>query len=542
MSSQSLPLWVVPEKDEPAHGILLRLSARNGIRARGLVAELTGLTAFNLRMGIGIDRLAGIIQCDPNVIRHSTITEVEAGRQTIRGQRIVIKRDVDRKHRRYCPQCVSESGHHRFWFDLRFVTSCPEHGIELSQHCSCGEDLRWTDVDIVKCRRCQDGHVSLVPRVAADPDVIAMDAWALGRLGAHIAKPLPVLDKMPFTAALDTIGRIGLLATNGFQEHYLGLESAEMPIHSVRARGFRILQKDGLDEVFDRVYEGFLASGSSERPSLKRSYGWFMSWFNVNGGPRFSPEIAKVFMANASKRFLVHSHAFPTVERPDTATKPLVPTARQLGMDPIKLRKLLEARGKIGAQRQVGRPIGIDQDTIRELADGHRDLINSRGLSKLLGLTYCTTRKLREAGEIPAWAPGDWEGSGYSHGFSKRDVEAWVDDLLGNVPALSEQPPGTVTLTRSLKAVHIDIMRVIEVLRDKRLTVIGCLSGQPRFAGAVVSLEQARSCVPAEIRAKWRAPKKKPTAADTVVQSPSLVPSPSELDTAAPAKQLGFEY
>jgi hypothetical protein len=541
VSFQSLPLWVVPEKDEPAHGILLRLSTRNGILSRGLVAELTGLTPFNLRMGIGIDRLASIIQCDPNVIRHSTITEVEAGHQMIRGQRIVTKRDVDRKHRRYCPQCVSESGYHRFWFDLRFVTSCPEHGIELSKRCSCGGNLGWSDVDIVKCRCCTDGHASLVPRAAAHPDVIAMDAWALGRLGAHILTPMPVLDKMSFTAALDTIGRIGMLAINGFQENYLGLKSVEMPIQSVRAHGFRIIQNGGLDEVFDRVYEGFLASGLSEKPSLTRSYGWFMQWFRFNGGPNFSPEIAKILMANASKRFQVHPVAFRNLERPDTATKPLTLSARQLGMCPMTLRSLLEAQGKLGAQRQMGRPIGVDQDTIRELMDQQRDLISFRGVSRLLGLTYCTTRKLREAKEIPVWIPGGQEGRTHEYGVRKRDVEAWVDDLLGTVPALSAQPPDTVTLSRSLGAVHIDILNVIAALRDKRLTVIGCLTGQPRFAGAVVSLEQARSCVPAEIRAKWRAPKKRPkehSAANTVAQSPSLMPS--DCAAAVPGKTTGI--
>jgi hypothetical protein len=556
MVSQSLPLWVVPEKDEPAHGILLRLATRNGIQSPGLVAELTGLTPSKLRKGIGIDRLASLIQCDPDVIRHSTIAQDEAGHQMIRGHRVGAKRDVARRTRQYCPQCVCEQGHHRFWFDLKFVTSCPDHGVKLSHLCSCGEDLTWNDVDIVKCHRCTDGHASLLSRVSAHPAVLAMDAWVLGRLGVHEPAALPILDAMPFTRALDTIGRIGVLALSGFQNIWPGLDSFEMPIQSVRAHGFKILQEEELDAVFNDVYEGFLASGSKEKPTLDRSYGWFIKWLRFNGGEGLSPEIASILMSNASKRFQVHTKAFPTLERSDTSAKPLRRSARQVGMSNMTLRKLLEARGKLSAERQQGRPIGVDLEIVRELADDYRDAITFKDVCKLLGLSYVATRKLREAKEIPVWIPGGLEGSKHEYVIRKHDVESWVDALLGVVPVLDAQPPDTVALSRIGKVVKLDTMSAINGIRDKSLTVIGCLSGQPRLGGAVVSLEQAKSCVPAERRARWQASrpwacgprgpyKKKPKdhcATNTVMRSPALVPELSECDTAVPAKQLGFEY
>jgi hypothetical protein len=358
---------------------------------------------------------------------------------------------------------------------------------------------------------------------------------------------------MPFSGALDTIGRIGVLAISGFQKNFPGPECFEMPMQFIRAKGFRILQEDGLEAMFDKVYEGFIASRGSEKPTLHIAYGWFAFWLNAKGGEGFSPTIARALMNNASKRFQVHTKAFPKLERADTAAKPLARSARQIGMSNMTLRSLLEARGKLSAERQQGRPIGVDLDIIRELADEYRDAITFKDACKLLGLSYEATRTLREAKEIPVWIPGGVEGSKHEYVIRKHDVEAWVADLLGSVPVLGVQPQDTVTLSRIGNLAKLDIMNAIRAIRDKRLTVIGCLSGQPRFGGAVVSLEEAKSCVPEEIRTRWAASrpwacgprgpyKKKPkdhSATNAVVRSPSLVPELSECDTVAAANQLG---
>lgn len=51
MNDPRLPLWVTPAKDEPAHGILIRLAERNGIESSTRIPRMTGLNLSRLRLG-----------------------------------------------------------------------------------------------------------------------------------------------------------------------------------------------------------------------------------------------------------------------------------------------------------------------------------------------------------------------------------------------------------------------------------------------------------------------------------------------------------
>jgi len=214
VSSTPLPLWVVPADDEPAHGILLRLAERNGTTVPGRISSLTGLTVRELRLGIGVERLAAVIKCNETMIRKSTPT-MSNDAIVIRGERFG-KRVTSMSIRRLCPQCVAESAHHRFWFDLEFVTTCPTHARNLVHTCSCGHDLSWSDVRIAKCRHCDGGDVTSIPETQVKPDVVEMDRWVLGRLGVGKSDKVPVLESMSLSQALDTTGRIGVLDLGGY--------------------------------------------------------------------------------------------------------------------------------------------------------------------------------------------------------------------------------------------------------------------------------------------------------------------------------------
>lgn len=310
MNSSPLPLWVSPAEDEPAHGILLRLAERNGIQTQTMMQTLTGLTVSRLRESDGVQVLADIIHSDPSSLLRSTPTVDSQGHLSIRGERIGRKCDVRLSARRLCTQCIGESLHHRFWFDLEFVTTCPRHGLELISSCSCGGHLSWNDVSITRCCHCTSGDVRLLKAVPANCDVVEMDRWALGRLGAGDVIFISALDQMPLKQSIDTIGQIGALDIGGYRQQWVEASDLEVPAVEVRARGFQILKHSRLDGVLDRIYGEFVKSGNRSTPTIHTAYGWFGHWFAFVKPSNFSEEISEIVMANASRKFDVKRKAF----------------------------------------------------------------------------------------------------------------------------------------------------------------------------------------------------------------------------------------
>lgn len=312
MNDVRLPLWVVPAKDEPAHGILLRLAERNGIQNTRLLSHMTRLQVSQLRSGKGTDRLAQILRCEPDAFMHSTFVYETRGFASVRGERLNFISDLDQTKRRACPRCIAESAYHRFWWDLSFVTTCPEHAVNLVDVCSCGETLSWKDVSIRKCCQCHVGSVSDVPASSADGAVLAMDRWALGRLGVGSRVSAPALDRMSMTTAMKIIHHVGALEVGGYRGGQGRPVNFDVPLSQVRLVGFKIMQQGHLDETLDKIHSCYLEtrkprSGKSKMsPTVRTAYGWFGAWFKVWHRSKFFEEAAIPFantiLANASQK------------------------------------------------------------------------------------------------------------------------------------------------------------------------------------------------------------------------------------------------
>ncbi|WP_080964156.1 TniQ family protein [Rhodopseudomonas palustris] len=310
MTVSPLPLWVSPAEDEPAHGLLLRLAERNAVPSIDLITLSTGLTVSRLREGDGVQQLAEMIRCDPASIMASTPRPDGNGHLMIRGERVDRKRDVKHSVRRLCPKCIEESPHHRFWFDLEFITSCPRHGLKLVSTCSCGHRLSWDDVSFRRCIRCSGKDVGKLESTPSDSDVVAMDRWALARLGVGRPVKFPPLDKMSLKQALETIGQIGALDIGGYAKDFVEANGFDVPEAEVRARGFKTLKDNGLDRLLDRVHNDFLKSGDSHVITMRTAYGWFGYWFSSLSPETLPAEIIDTVVSNASRKFDVKRRSY----------------------------------------------------------------------------------------------------------------------------------------------------------------------------------------------------------------------------------------
>lgn len=495
MTETPLPLWFSPEKDEPAHGILIRLAERNGIEGFTRVSDLTGLRVARLRVGNGVERLASIIRCDPVSLMNSTATSDASGNVLIRGERLSIKRDLSRVSRRLCPECVADSAHHRFWWDLKFVTTCPKHRTKLVDVCSCGKKLSWIDVRIAKCRHCEDGSVTSLPKTRANHDVQTMDQWVLARLGIGQSEPVPILDKMSLTYALDTMGRIGALDLGGYRENWAQPHDFAIPEAKVRARGFRILESGRLDYVLDKVYSEFIRSKSPKHAAVHSAYGWFGQWFTARKSEKFSPGLAEILLTNASRKFEVNPRTFPTlVQAPRAFT--LTEAAKKIGMSTDTLLALLEAEGTIRKDRIKWRPIAVPHHEVIRIADEFANRMRISELASHLSVGRKMAEKLRDFGGIPVWIATSRQT------FRRRDVDNWVDRLIGTPPSLACVPADGLVLADIPRNQKIPTLSLVQAIRERKIAVIGSLVGHSKFGGAILRASDVKASVPPEITKK----------------------------------------
>lgn len=304
MIDSGLPLWIVPAQDEPAYGMLIRLAERNGLSAPNHVSSLIGLSVRDLRRGVGIDRLASVLQCDEAAIRHSTPL-VRNGVVELRGEKIACATEMKSTTRRLCPECVAESAHHRYWFDFEFLSTCPRHKRELTHLCSCGQELRWSDATVRKCRRCQGGDVVRISGTHPRLELLELDQWLLSCLGVGTASNVPVLNALPLGRTLDILTQIGLLDLGGYRKHWTEARDLDLTVADARSRGFRLLRDGAMDAVLDRVYGGYLASPEAKTPTMKTAYGWFGHWFASLAAEGFPQDIADLVFSNAARKFYV---------------------------------------------------------------------------------------------------------------------------------------------------------------------------------------------------------------------------------------------
>ena len=292
------PLWVTPLPGEPPHGMYLRLAERNGFRRIGLLENVTGIKLRHVRLGRHLDHLAAMLRCEPRHLNGTLIKHQRRGPPIVGGE-AVRRKDLTMLGRRACPACLATSAHHRFWWDLDFVATCPIHEIWLAHRCSCGGTLTWADGSLAKCHTCEDGDVGLLPFERASCEVIALDKWILSRLGIlNDNKEVAVIHKLPLGQAIEVIGRIGALAVGGYRTHWQEITDFALPPQEVRAIGFSTLADGKLPEVLDRAHDGLLAS-SGKWGGLHNIYGWFSLWFRHRGGSRLSTDLAEIILKHA---------------------------------------------------------------------------------------------------------------------------------------------------------------------------------------------------------------------------------------------------
>lgn len=122
----------LPADDESAQGYLLRLAAANVLTSAKM------LQPANLRMHTSQAVLRGPIS------GIKALNRADPGGLPIR--------HWNTRRPRYCPACLTESGHWRDIWSLNFCVACPSHRTLLVDDCpACGQHLKWHRSQVTRC-------------------------------------------------------------------------------------------------------------------------------------------------------------------------------------------------------------------------------------------------------------------------------------------------------------------------------------------------------------------------------------------------------
>jgi hypothetical protein len=176
--------------------------------------------------------------------------------------------------------------------------------------------------------------------------------------------------------------------------------------------------------------------------------------------------------------------------------------ASQIGVRSGTLRTLLEAEGKISEQRRKGSPIRVQRQDITRLTEDYADSVSFADIPPILGVGRKIAMKLRDAALLPVWIPGGKNGPKHRYLFRRRDIEAWVNELIGDVPLHTEIPEDCLLLADAPNRKHIPIYDLVGAIRDRRVPVVAKLRELPKFGGAIVRAADVDAAVPLHIRQK----------------------------------------
>jgi hypothetical protein len=201
---------------------------------------------------------------------------------------------------------------------------------------------------------------------------------------------------------------------------------------------------------------------------------------------------------NRMIKFLTDFEEFPITE----STMPLAKAATKVKVRPSTLRKLLANEDKIRPEKMKGVRVSVQNDDIARFAADYADAVPFARIAGILGVGRKIPEALRDQGRLPIWIPGGKMGNKHRYLLRRKDIEGWVDCLIGDARELQALPDECITLADAPLKIQVSIGTLVDAIKDGRLKIVGRLKEKPKFGGAVIRIVEASSIRHEEISRK----------------------------------------
>jgi hypothetical protein len=495
----------MPLPEESVRGLMLHLAEANQLDSAHAVADVLGITMAEISVGKprAMRRLSAAIACPLELLTaDSPVRKQETSKKSLNKYSFSIRGisvsslALSRGHgRRACPDCLAESRHHRFWWDLNIIGTCPRHGIELVDQCGfCDTPLSWHDMNVFNCRGCGCFDVSDMKRVPASRVQLRTDGYILGRFGVGDRPDVPLLDTMSISDALDAMERIGCAAAGGYSKRWLSASSLREPAAKARSRGFAIIADGQIQAVLDQLLAQYRAQNGRE-PSLTTAYGWLYHWHNFKGGKRFSTVLAAEFESHAEKNFYV----YPQLSRHrelssgDPSRYSLKAAAAECGIGPYRMKRIGIALGLItisGGNR--GSVLSFEGAALRNLAIQIKSGLNQEEAAAALGIPISLLCNLVDLQVIKPFISGT---ASHQYIFRKSDLDDLIKRIVGGAPVVNSVSDNLIDAIGGHRTVGLPTALFFRFLWNETISAAARIRKIAGVGGALVERKALQTAI-----------------------------------------------
>jgi hypothetical protein len=481
--------------DEPAHGSMMRLTARHRRRSdtAGFAADC-GLAFREILRGGSVGEVACLAGFDPLALGRRS-PRIDAARRTVElnGQRIALG-DWSVTNRRWCVHCLADDArrardrslpperlaHHRYWWDVRSISGCVAHGVPLAQTCgACGRNPGWAG-PVGRCR-CGASLASAEEPGGQRPG--PADRYLTERLLGTRSEAC-LIDSLTYQEATRALERLGLAAQGRWSSRKPRCSASEASAY--RNAGMEMLAdwQHGLRQALDRI----LADGRSRggRPGLIGSYGWvYELWIGGLPDEGFGRTLRRALREHAVANGVISERERALGRGPETPLVDLTAAASSLGMGHRRARGLLLRQGMLpgGIRRSVAFP--IDRVRLAHLCETLGRTTDAKGLRVILGVGKAQTRRIADT-DLIASAGTRNGGAASVVRFEVAAAERFLRRLVVGVPTRRSAPNGSTMLASACRSVGVPIEVACAGLQAGSIRAAGISPGRLSLATIMV--------------------------------------------------------
>ncbi len=471
----TIPLRLRSRPQEPGHGALLRLAARNGRQVVSSFATTLGVQLRDALAGRYAEQIAELAGLSSAAVAWwSPVVSAPHRLVTIAGE-VLSLGDWSIARRRHCPVCLLADvieaqtlglpaewlASHRSIWDVRSIAACPHHGVALVDSChACGTPLGWRDPHRLACSDCRADLT--VPSARLDDP---LGRYVAARLGVGQSERPSVLENLPLQHAVRLCGKLGRAGLDGAPHK----NTAGVPTLEFGTEGFRraIAGPEELTDILDRLLArrtGNTADG------LGAAYGWLHnSWLGTEDPT--TAAYRKVLRQHAVANGVIAADE----ERLGVSVPPTInlkQAAAGAGVAVERMRRILVRAGAIPPGSRRGVSFALDPSVVA-MADRPKGAIR-RAARETLGVGRPALIGLAGAGMLDM-----------SDEDSFRASASTLMAAVNRQVCAGSAPCGATPLPVATVAAKIAMSRVVEVLLQ------GCIPAwrngdAPGFAAIVV--------------------------------------------------------
>ena len=434
-----LPLRLRPFYDESLVGFLVRLAERNAHQTATWLLHQAGIWTGSVEIsrmsGIDFPALGKGLGVAPDEIKRLAYISVEMNRDRSFFGSSLGADLISLNQRRFCPQCLQESGHHRAIWDINVVTVCPLHQVRLVNTCpSCCRKPGWIHVPLTKCScgaRFDKVECACVPdnELMGIREVYRVLNWQHGHEDIHVPLPLQMLSPT---------GSIKLMVSLGW---YLRGAAGRPRVFLAQNPDTHLILSDGYSACCQwpasfYLYLDTLRSGAGKRPGrfgIFKEFGPLADWMLKGASEELQDFITSALRGYLESQVNMTTRCTRARSSPDGAMVITIPEAAAvIGTNLVRVRKVLRRYSMTKSQSHVGRgePELVERHTAQRLASEFQDLLGKQELVCELGCSRKDVEAIAASSLLPRVTSGPaFDLLGRPTAWRKSDCRALMSKL-----------------------------------------------------------------------------------------------------------------